>query len=775
MRLKLLRALRLLALSAGVVLSAPPAHASEVTSTRCERAGSTARCQIFLQGEVKAEERLYLSSVNDRDTLLYRDHTLGSTGTFLGRAFDASFFPRVYPLAAIQGAKDPVLELAVQGGMLHPAGLPAGTQVKIIDERFPLWRLLGPAAFEFLSFAFLVNLTFYLLLWLRQRHADGWIYPRDETRWFFGSLAAYLLLRHEVAEICVPLLWSERVHLFSQRVALLVMLWSGTMLLLGGRFSDRSCIERAAPRSAAKAYSNLAHFALVGALGALAFRHTLGEVGASILLMAPLVPALLAQERALRTMEWRRVLKRSSASPLLFHLGLIALPSAVLVTVAMAWYTRAADQRFLEGAAWIMMLLGGLRMRAHLRSRERSRELAVDCRKTLQGFSSSQHRIQALCDFIADEWGAARVSVISVDDETGFVLNSSGPDAIPEASRAEPRRLGPFLRRACKHEQMLYAPVAEELGHDLQSQGLKHSSLAIPLRQESRVRAVLCMMAEEGERIPPDDANQLEMLVETLSLEVLSAVAQSVAEARHQHLLEIARTADALAVEDLDHWGRSHYTQGSLSRVVLGGDSIPAGPFLEHLKRSPLLGKVLAAYRADTRAAWVAVATAFEFMPKDNRDDFWVISPREFRNPRLRALGPERVAALLATILERQARAIAARQGYAVLGYCGVRLVCGRVGLRQSTWHGAAVEIDSDDFSRLLDLRQRAAPGTLLFSGDPAALDATDGFQCRARPWDGESDRQIFSILFAAADKKEVRRLENLALEKIRELARRVA
>lgn len=760
------------------LLCAPAAApAAQVEAHSCEASGASARCEIRLTGRVSAGDFLYVSHVHDRDELRFRGRELGSTGNFLGRPFHAGFFPRVYSLAEITGVTSPVLTLHATGGLIHRPGIPRNAKVKIVDGSYPLVKILGPAALHFLSFAFLCALCLFVLAGLRQRMSDGWLYPRDELRWFAGALSVYLILRHEVAEMLVPLVWSAPTHLFAQRLAVSLALWTLTHLLLHGRFSDRSSIERSPPRGHIKAFARLTDIALALSLALHAAFPGMAEREATALLALPVLPLVHAIAHALQSLEWQRVFKRSSKSPIAFHLALCLLGFGALTAVMRNLLGfGGGGQTWLELAGWACLLAGGLRARGVKVGRERSLRLAQECRAILLTYAHGSTRLQALCNFVEDEWGAARISVISVEDDAGLVLASAGPDAIPPESRAESRRLGPFLRRVCKQGQMLYAPVAEELGQDLQSQGLKHSSLAIPLSQESRVRAVVCMMADEGERIPPDDAGQLELLVEALSLEILSAVAQHVAEDKNHHLLGIARRADALAVEHLDSWGHFHQTKDSGTRVVLGGDCVPAGPFLDQLRRSPTFGRLWAAYRTELRAVWTAIATAYEFIPKDNRDDFWVISPREFRNPFLRELGAERVAALLTCALERHAKAVNAKEVYLPLGYCGVRLVSRVVHLRQSHWHGSAVEIDSDEFSLLLDLRHRAFPGTSLFYGDTHLLAAgPGGFHCRFRSWATGEDGRILSILSAGADKKELKKIENQAVEKTRTQARKAA
>ncbi len=754
-----------------------PAWGARVVSHHCERDGAKAVCRIELEGEVSGDDRLFISRVHDRDRLVYHGREIGSTGSLLGREFQAGFLPRVYRLSPIEGEKSPVLLLEAEAGLTNNAGIPHSATVTIVDTKFPLRKILGHALFQIFTFVLLTMLSVSLIAWLRQRVADGWIYPKDEMRWFLGALSSYLILRHEVSELLVPLFWSARGHLLAQRLSLAIALWSLTVLLLQGRFSDRSCVERSRARSPTKALARVADLSLFLTLIAHARFPAMNEHFATCLLAVPLIPLALAFGRAVQELEWQRVFKRSSVSPLLFHLGLLLLPPGVCAAAGLALLRGQGSQTPLEYVGWAVLALAGLRLYGYMQTKEKSRLLSWDCRELLLEHAHGNARLQALCDFVAEEWGAARITVISVEDETGLVLASAGPEAIPAAQRSEPRRLGPFLRRVCKQSHILYAPVAEELGQDLQKEGLKHSSLAIPLYQEKQVRAVLCMMADEGERIPPNDAAQLELLVETLALEILSAVAQEVAENKTQHLMNIARRADALAVENLDHWGHFHHAKEVETRVVLGGDCVPAQLFFEQLKKSPLLGKVWAAYRAEYRALWIAVATSFEFIPKDNREDFWVISPREFRNPLFRELGAERVAILLASALEKHSRALANRECFSVLGYCGVRLVTSTVHLRQSHWHCSAVEIDSEDFSDLLELRLRALPGTILFHGDPRAWTEAgkNAFLCRARPWEVTEKRQIYSILSAVADKKEIRKIESQALENLREMARKAA
>lgn len=751
------------------------ANAAKIANHECEREGKIAHCKIFLEGQVEESEFLYISQVYDRDRVFFRGKEIASMGDIFGREFQASIFPRIYSLRALRGESAPVLDLVASAELSHPAGIPESASLEILPKNFSLARIFRNLFLQLFSFALLFALCTCVVLWLRKPAKDGWLFPQDELRIFLGSMSVYLLLRHNVSELFVPLLWQAHLHVFVGQTALLIAMRSLSFLLLQSRFSDRSCIERSHTRSSLKIYSSLTNIAFLASLAWLWMNPPLTSQVACISLCLPLLPLYLSFGRATQGMEWPRVWKRSALSPLLFFCTLLLLPTAVAAVAGVALLRGFGSQNPIEYIGWVVMLSCALRFRENRQSLDRSQDLSRECRDVLVQHAFGRSRLQALCNFVAEEWGAARVTVISVESEIGLVLASAGPEAIPSAEHSSPRRLGPFLRRVCKHGHMLYAPVAEELGTDLQNEGLKHSSLAIPLSQEHSVRAVVCMMAEVGERIPPLDAAQLELLIEILSLEVLSAVSQDVAESKSEHLFSIARRADALAVERLDHWGHFHKGQELETRVVLGGDCIPSGPFFEHLKRSPLLGKVWANYRTELRTAWAAVATSFEFIPKDSRDDFWIISPKQFQNPLLEKLGQERVAALLAMALEKQSRAILGKEIYRTLGYCGVRLVCSTMHLRQSGWHGSAIEIDSEEFSALLELRLQAQPGTVLFKGDASAIAGCEEstFSCRLRPW--ENRQEVLVILAATADKKELRKMENRALEKMRDHSKKTA
>lgn len=748
-----------------LILAPAAAQASSLSSIQCQPKGEgRSVCEIRLEGIVEAGERLFLPFAEDTDKLFFSEKMLGSTGFLLKYPYAAPFLPRVYSLQPLQGQSSPLLTLETQS-YFEPAIKPF-YKAKVIPATFSLRKAYLPLFLRTLAFSLLLILSGFVVSCIRRATIDGWTYPVEEIRWFFGSLCSFLILHSDYSHVLVPGFWSAEFHLAVTKGCLAISLWCLSSLLLNVRFNDRSCVERGLSRRPDSYYKALSAIALMASLAAIAppFRASYFWI-----VSAHALPLILNLRASIRSLEWKRVLKRSGSSPLLFHFSLIAFAGAAAAFPLL--FALSFTAKFLAGFAWMVLIFGAWRMHRYFKAQHRSRALVKECREFLLGHARADGRLHALCEFIEDEWAAARVSVISVENQLGLVVASAGPEAIPDVQHSQARKLGPFLRRVCREGHILYAPVAEELGADLQNQGLKHSSLAIPLRQQGRVRAVLCMMADEGERIPPIDATMLELLTADLSLEILSAVAQHVAEKKCEHLLAIARQADGVAVEHLDDWGHLHYSEKEENRFLVGGkpEAVIAQAGASALKKAQV------EFGRELRAVWHALALSFEFVPRELKEDFWVISPKEFRNPYLRSLGVEKVSLLLALALDRHARALAAKEGFLLLAQPATKIIAGAVRLRlvsYGTQKNGAYEIDAQEFERVRRLRDRASSSGPVLLGE---VRESEGFQARLVPMGREEEIEYFSILSVFADKKEIRKIENRALETAREHLRKAA
>jgi len=296
---------------------------------------------------------------------------------------------------------------------------------------------------------------------------------------------------------------------------------------------------------------------------------------------------------------------------------------------------------------------------------------------------------------------------------------------------------------------------------------MKHSSLAVPFSQQGSIRAVLCMMADEGERIPAIDATVLELMAEDLTLEILSAVSQYVAEEKCASLLSIARASDGIAVEHMDDWGHLSYADKEEERFLVGAKVEPVlGP-----GGASVLQKVQQEFQRELLAVWHSLALTFEFVPKEVKDDFWVLSPREFRHPYLRQLGPEKATIALAYYMDKHAKALAAKEAYLLLALPPLRVIAGKVKLHLVSYGGrqsSGLEIDSRDREALYRLREKVSSAGPCFWGD-LAEPHSGLFQWRAVQLSTEQGRGFWSILSVSADKKETRKLETKALDTARD------
>jgi hypothetical protein len=757
-----------------------PALASTVANINCQETDrQDTTCQIQLAGEVQVGERLFLTNVLESDVLYWNKIRLGATGMIFDQPISAGVLPRLYSLQPLLGQQSPALTMKIHAIFADKASIPKQARVRVVDGRYPLFKVFASLVFPILSFLLLFAGCVYFSSRLEQQTIDGWMYPREELRWFSGSLLVYLLLDHNITKIFVPVSWTLDVHVFVQRLALFTCIWSLAGLLTNGRFSDRSCVERGLSRPESKPLARVLSGTFLLSLYFLAAssRMPSGLFFMTLTFLSAVV--LYCGSVSAAGTEWKRILKRSGLSPLLFHFSLHLFSCSVFAMALGSTLGLFDGSRLFYVSAWLVVATNFWRLQKFHSVQTRSRSLGQECRKILQAHSSASRRLHALCGFIEQEWGAARVSVISVEGSQGLVLASAGPDAIQVENRHQPRKLGPFLRRVCKEGHILYAPVAEELGKDLQEKGWRHSSVAIPFLQERKVRAVLCIMADEGARIDPVDATLMELLCDALGLEILSGVAQHVAEEKNERLLLIARNAGGLAVEHMDGWGHLHFSKNEEARFIVGAQADPDPAYRDSLQRSPTFSKLLASYELELRSIWTALAESFEFLPKEMNGDFWVLSPREFRQPFLQSLGAERAALALGQAMERSAKQLLTKPCFLALGINMVKIVVGHSQLRfvsYGTAESGSVDVDAGDFALLQRIREEASGASFLFWGeDPTSRLADSRFDCRACPALNAVAERVYSIFSVCTDKKEIRKIESRASEQAKIYVKRAA
>jgi hypothetical protein len=742
-------------------------RAGSVESMQCEpRIPSGHECRIRIGGKINSGEKLFLPYAQDSDQLKFESWILGETGYLLRYPYSASQFPRVYSLQPLAGKEN--IDLVLTTSSYFPTTSRPPAKVRVIDETFSLRKVYAPIVLKTVLFGFLIFFSLHLLRRLRRQTVDGWMYPLDELRTCMGAIVLYFFLRSEWTHAGVPSFWTAGLHYFSLNLSMAVAVWAAGSLIFHARFYDRSCTDKLLSRPLSYTLLQLLDAALLVTLFLLLPPLSIPtEFALAPVTFVGFFLAVLATKQ----LEWRRILKRSAKSPLLFHLCLIVFLGGSLLASILGPFAPVLSEKIFYGSAMLFFASSLWRTKRYEHAKFRAKELSQECKEVLTQRSSGIARLFGICEFLEDEFGAARVSVLSIHQGKGLLLASAGPDAIRVSQQTQARKLGPFLKRVCREGHMLYAPVAEELEKELLQQGMKHSSLAFPFQQNSRVEAVLCMMADEGERIPAIEVAVLEFFLKEMELEILSCISQQVAEEKCERLLALARESNALAVDHLDTWGYLNYQDEEEKRFLLGLKVTKP----EHLFRSPLLERVFKDFAHELAVYWQSIATTFEFVPKDTKQDFWVLSPTQFQNPYLQSLGAEKSTILLAIFLERAFHSTLAKPCFALLGCCDFQLAFGETHIRFHAQYGSkkkSIEVDAEDLLALQHTRDLSKSEILLvgFSGNACVSSENDFRITSVAATPGQSGSQrVERILSVGVNKKEFRKLEIKSLEILRE------
>jgi hypothetical protein len=744
------------------------AQSAYVETMHCEPIENSGHeCKISLKGKITKGEKLFLPYAQDIDQLKFENWALGETGYLLSYPYAASQFPRIYSLQPLEGKEG--ANLTLRTSAYFPESKKPPSKVKVIDENFPLRKVYTSLLLKMIFFLALVTTTFALLVRLRRQTIDGWIYPLEELRISVGSTCCYLLLNSEWTHAGVPSLWSASFHHFSLDLCQSISIWAAGSLLLGARFFDRSCIERVSN----KTISNI-HLKLLDAGFLLSLFLILPPFsGKNDLFLIPVIlPATLAILSSSKNMEWRRILKRSGKSPLFFHFSLLIFSATNGLFFLLSLISEISFKKEFFYSSLLLIFSGAWRLQRLYAAKNRGRYLYLECKDLLSKRSGGLERLKALCEFLEDEWAAARVSILSIDENRGLLLASAGPEAIAATEQSKSRKLGPFLKRVCREGHLLYAPVAEELGKELQEQGMRHSSLAFPFFLDGKVRAILCLMADEGERIPAMEVTIIEMLLKDLELEILSAVSQQVAEEKCKRLLALARDVDGLAVEHLDAWGYLVYQNKDDRRMYLGL-KLEKNPLISKSARLERLYKDL---QRELTNQWLALAQSFEYVVKESKNDFWAVSPANYHSDYLKSIGGERTGFLFASLLARFTKNTLNKPCYSALAFPEFRLAIGYVQIRiQASGNNqrTSIEIDSEDQSTIYSLREQSNSEILWVHEKEGNEPTVEGFTVHLSPFAVSMDQYLINtILSVSGNKKELRKMELKVIEILKEQKR---
>ncbi|NUM87742.1 MAG: hypothetical protein HUU37_00925, partial [Bdellovibrionales bacterium] len=230
----------------------------------------------------------------------------------------------------------------------------------------------------------LAAMSLYGLRWSLLQPTDGWRWGRrTNATLYFSTLA--VLFGDAIASYA-PAAWAPSL------LAELVLVWALSRMIATAHFSDRTSVDRnrRQPGGHVTPLCRSADGFLLLTAGLTAFRH---ETLASLIQLIGLGWISLVRAGEL---DWRRILKRSRRTSLLFFLTQFALAWALVLD-----RIRGTDTRTIAVGA--LILTGAIRLELHLRAHRAARAIARRIRAEIQDLSTGLEKVQSLTELLDDE------------------------------------------------------------------------------------------------------------------------------------------------------------------------------------------------------------------------------------------------------------------------------------------------------------------------------------------------------------------------------------
>ena len=660
-------------LSLYFILFSIAGYSAQVSDVKCNNIfPNKAQCAIKIEGQIQPGDSLLIPWVKDADAVFFGTRLLGSTGQIAGRYFFASFIPRVYSLEPIVYQNNPTLILEAKALLQGYPVLPDTTQVRVIGPEYPLRKIFLPFFLRILECLGLIVVILSVINGLNHQAKDGWNYHLFELRCFLFSIAVEMCLSTQVPKILVPTVLNGDKILFIENLCQVIIFWSITKIILGTHFSHRWFSVKPNGRKLKNWIEYASDFSALIALALLPIQnhsHNHYEWAPAIL---SLICALIS---TLWNMEWKKTFRRSEIIPILTYLSLLWAGAVIACTMAISNLALSPENIALSASYCFVLVLSYFRFRRVLALNLEGVSLVNEVREILLTESDPSKRVKLFAQFLNDEFSLARVSIMHINTENGSVLASCGQDAIDETQGKIPRKLGPFLKRVQKEMKTLYAPVAEELSKEIALPALKHSTLAVPILRNNEVIIVICLMASEFERIPPEEAALAELVCHALSLEVLASSQEYLLKLQCQGMEIFAEQLNGLALE---FYQKSPLPK-SITRIAIHANCSPPAELLWELDNNSVLHSIYLSYQSKIQAIWRNLLKSHGFHNSYSyQSNFLAIShsqpPEAWQE--VGALGN---ALWMAHQFEKQCRELALRSPYRVLGLFGAKIVVGEV------------------------------------------------------------------------------------------------
>lgn len=655
------------------------AMAAELGSYECTSTDAThANCRISLKGIVSANEVLYLWNIHDIDRLEYKGQILGQTGYVFQSKYYARFLPRTYSLQNLRGEVDPVINLQTESVFGEGAGIFPDSNIKLVSAE-KSWPLVARDLWYtwILIFAATIGLISGIWFATSTSPSDGWMWRRTELCVFYFSSCFSIAFHSEIFKLFVPNTFSVDQYLHAQRFTWTLLLWSLSQLLCESVFSDPSAVERIRSRS-----TKLDEYLTYAAGAFLILSIVVGFFEPSYALTAQLCGLFLITTMRIAQMRFSRVIRRSHLGAVFFYLSLLVFSITIVSLAAIFPHWIGGKNSPLPILALASILFCA---RRHYQLRELEEEckaFTIHCNKLLLEIGNSRSKVDALTLAFQEFWDGARVSLLAVKGESGMLLSSSGPMALNVKQELDIRKIGPLVRRMCREKHAIYAPLSEELGKELSSEGLRYSSLALPIIEEGQVRYALLFMAHEGERISPPDAFAMQWAAESINFEFSATARQLLSEINlSANNREIAKH-NGLILESRDQWERLVEPDKNETRTFVAIKEPEIHPkIVETISRSPLLRELVEDFETEYQRVINSTKNYFEILVYRQDAGTCYVAPKTFVNSDFTSAGPEAIAVQFAVTLQKNLLQLTGSDRFkvlhlsaAVVGVCTQRI-----------------------------------------------------------------------------------------------------
>jgi len=688
-------------------------------------------CRYTFDGSLIDPNRdvLFLSEVSDADITFVNSIEVGRTGYVFEQPFYLGFLPRIYSFPKVSSA--PFYEVEVQAKSLSwtKPGLPEGSLVVVTDLGTAIQKYLYIVLPRIIG-VFLLGLVFSFLFERSSTSVDEWVYSRKFECLTYVGAGLFILSMLKIPRVLIPFFLSAfsyyKLHILVEGLAV----WALGAYLASSRFkiNGLSYKEFYLPKDsyAIGVLLIFSHFAL----GANFLVFSLPEITNIRDFHAKLIFVQAFVLLALVFFSFVRMYKENIFERLILYNKMLFLFTAFISIVLIrdatvyAFLTNSNRSYYVQHFFGALLFMFFLRQRSILRMSTRSKATADEMRMSLSNISDGMEQVRFLCDQLAKKWNFARVSLVSVIEDQGLLMASSGPEAFKVDNK--PRELGALLKRVVDSKLQVYEVKGSSLSRGGLNGDYNCSCLFLPIIEKETVKAVLCIKAFSKVEIPPKVALELRLSTHQLTLEIGFAMTEGVLQQRVEQLKSLAISTSGIVFEATDAWGRISENFAEKERVIVTSDGLKTTFLSENCLVSPVLWSLYTSYKRDLYSIWFALRQQFEFISKDVRgDDFWSLSPREFRNPFLQKLGQEKVGVILGILLDRYCRMLTFSENYRVLGLSGAHVAVGKALLPiiiLGTKDSRCVDIDSPYMSRIQRIRSEAFPGRVLIDCSSAEL-----------------------------------------------------